>query len=146
MAQVKTYSIGSIYGLAKCPELNLDNDTLHDVVRKVTGKESIKILSDLERRKVVIELVRLKELCKMDIDMNRISDKVIWASQDQIYQIHKLEKELGWSDNSERLKGFMKKYSRRENLKWLTITEASNLIESLKACKKNMNGRRRMVK
>lgn len=143
MTTDKVYTTKSLYGMAKSPELNLDNDNLHAVVFRVTGKESIKQLTQTDLKAVVRELILLKEMCQREADVSRSNEETQWASQGQLYQIKQLEKELGWNNNPARLRGFMKKYSKKENVKWMTAEEASNLIEALKGVKRNMNGNRR---
>lgn len=142
MTTDKVYTTRSLYGLAKSPELNLDNDNLHAVVFRVTGKASIKELTQTEVKAVVRELVLLKEMYQREASMSRSNENVLWASDGQRFQIRMLEKELGWNTNPARLKGFMKKFSKKENIKWLTAEEASKLIEGLKGAKRNMNGKR----
>ena len=50
----------------------------------------------------------------------------------QRYRIGELERQLGWKENPNRLKAFIKKYYHVDSLDWLKEQEASNLIESLK--------------
>ena len=39
---------------------------------------------------------------------------------------------LGWTSNSKRLQGFIRKYSRVDDINWVTVKQASKIIEGLK--------------
>lgn len=120
-----TPQIRKIYALSK--ELNMDSDMLHITIEKLIGKGSIAKLTNVDAIKIIDEL----EFAKTGKRKKKIY-RENRATEDQIYKIKALEKELGWQDNPKRLKGFMKKYSRVEDIKWLTFEAASNLIEALK--------------
>ena len=114
-----------IYAMAK--ELSMDNELLHAFIKNNFQKEHISGLSKYEAMDVIDKLDEMKTgVKKAKVYRNNM------ASQDQIYKIKALERELGWKDNPKRLKAFMKKYTGVENLNWLTYSKASNLIESLK--------------
>lgn len=120
-----TPQIRKIYALAK--ELDIDNDLLHDFMNNTVKEKSISKLTNIQAIKLIDEL----EYKKTGVRKKRTyrSDR---ATEDQLYKIQALELELGWRDNPKRLKGFMKKYSRVDDIKWLTFDAASNLIEALK--------------
>lgn len=120
-----TPQIRKIYALAK--ELNLDNELLHDFMNNTIKEKSISKLTNIQAITLIDEL----EYKKTGVRKKKIyrSDR---ATEDQIYKIQALEKELGWNENPKRLKGFMKKYSKVEDINWLTDEAASNLIEALK--------------
>lgn len=130
-ANVPNFSIRTIWGLAKSPELSLDDEELHSIVYRETGKESIRALTQGEINKVCSELSRLKDSVKKGNGGQRQG----MATDNQLYLVKKLEEELGWADNPKRLKAFMLKYYNRASVKWLTFKEASRLIESLKKMK-----------
>lgn len=120
-----TPQIRKIYALAK--ELNLDNELLHDFMNNTIKEKNISKLTNIQAITLIDEL----EYKKTGVRKKKIyrSDR---ATEDQIYKIQALEKELGWNENPKRLKGFMKKYSKVEDINWLTDEAASNLIEALK--------------
>jgi len=120
-----TPQIRKIYALSK--ELNMDSETLHIISEKVVGVGSISKLTNIDAIKLIdeLEFAKTGERKKKIYRANR-------ATEDQIYKIQALEKELGWNNNPKRLKGFMKRYGRVEDIKWLTFETASNLIEALK--------------
>mgnify|MGYP000902506466 CR=1 FL=1 len=122
--KITSVQIKKIYATAK--ELQLDNDLLHTFVFNMTGCEHISALTVYEASQVIDEL----EYKKTGIMKNQYRNNM--ATDEQIYKIHDLEHELGWDDNPRRLRGFMRKYCKTDNEKWLTFTKASNLIEALK--------------
>lgn len=105
----------------------MDNELLHTFILNNTQKEHISDLSKYEAMDIIDKLDEKKTGIKRP--KNYRSNM---ATDDQIYKIRALERELGWDNNPKRLKAFMKKYARTENINWLTFTKASNLIESLK--------------
>lgn len=106
--------ISKIYVLAK--DNGLDSEILHDLVKAMFNKTSLKKLSFVEAGKLI----------------ERLGGK---NSQDNY--IRNLEKQIGWADNPERLKGFIKGMFKKDSLRKLTKKEKSKLIEALK----NMKGR-----
>lgn len=124
MNKLSSGQIKKIYASAK--ELQLDNDLLHTFIFNIVGREHISELTSYEANKVIDEL----EYKKTGVRKQPYRSNM--ATDDQIYKIHALERDLGWSDNPKLLKGFMRKYCKTDNEKWLTFDKASNLIEALK--------------
>lgn len=120
-----TPQIRKIYALAK--ELNLDNELLHDFMKNTIKEKSISKLTNIQAITLIDEL----EYKKTGIRKKKIyrSNRATEAQEGKILA---LEKELGWNENPKRLKGFIKKYIRVEDINWLTFEAASNLIEALK--------------
>lgn len=114
--------IRSIWGLTK--ELGIGEENMYAIMQRLTGKVSMRTLTNQELNLLVLELGRMK-----DGHDNREG----MASKEQIWKIHELEKALGWADNPARLNGFMKKVYRVERTEWLKNWQAHKLIESLKA-------------
>ena len=125
MKKATCQQIRKIYATAK--ELDIDKDLLHTISINTTGVESIALLTNSQAIKLIDELEYKKTGIRKESTYrsNRATD-------DQIYKIKTLESALGWEENPKRLKGFMKKYSRVDEIKWLTFEAASNLIEALK--------------
>lgn len=125
MGKATFKQIRKIYATAN--ELDIDKDLLHTISINTTGVESIALLTNSQAIQLIDELEYKK---------TGIRKKVVYRSNratgDQIYKIKALESALGWEENPKRLKGFMKKYSRVDEIKWLTFEAASNLIEALK--------------
>lgn len=105
----------------------MDNELLHTFIFNNTQKEHISELSKYDAMNVIDRLDEMKTGVKKTKPY-----RSNMATQDQVYKIKAIEKELGWKDNPKRLKAFMKKYAGVENLNWLTFNKASNLIEALK--------------
>lgn len=125
MGKATYKQIRKIYSVAK--ELDIDNDLLHTITLNTIGVESIALLTNRQAIQLIDELEYKKTGIRKESTYrgNR-------ATEDQIYKIKALESSLGWEANPNRLKSFMKKYSRVEDVKWLTFEAASNLIEALK--------------
>lgn len=125
MGKATYKQIRKIYSVAK--ELDIDNDLLHTITLNTIGVESIALLTNSQAIQLIDELEYKKTGVRKQSTYR--SNR---ATEDQIYKIKALESSLGWEVNPNRLKGFMKKYSRVEDVKWLTFEAASNLIEALK--------------
>lgn len=125
MVKINNLQMRKIYAMAK--ELDMDNELLHAFIKNNVQKEHISELSKYEAMDVIDRMDEMKTGVK-----KAKAYRSNMATQDQIYKIKALEKELGWNDNPKRLKAFTKKYAGVENLNWLTFSKASNLIESLK--------------
>lgn len=105
-------------------KLGMDSEDIHAVVERETGKNSMRKCTDKQLAKV---LDAMKLIGGMEQQRRGgITDK-------QLHYIAILEHELGWYDNPERLRGFVKKMCNVEHVKWLTIKQASNVIEGMKA-------------
>lgn len=114
--------ISRIWALGK--ENSMDSDDIHAIVYRETGKESIKKCTDKQ-------LVRVINALKFMAGMEEARRGK--ATRKQLQYIADLEFQLGWSDAPERLRGFLRSQYGTENVKWLTVKQASNLIEALKS-------------
>lgn len=115
--------IRKIYATAR--DLGIGNELLHTYVFNMTGQEHISGLTKREAMRIIDGLV-LKNLEKED---GHIPGR---ATKRQKAFITDLEKDLGWKGEPWRLKGFLKKYAKVEEMSWLTPRQASNVIEGLK--------------
>lgn len=61
---MKANGIKTIWGLAKSPELNLNDDMLYDIVYRLTKKDSLKALTQKQIDMVCKELFNLKDNAK----------------------------------------------------------------------------------
>ncbi|WP_250278774.1 phage protein GemA/Gp16 family protein [[Clostridium] colinum] len=111
-AMISNGQLSKIYVLAK--ENGLDNEILHDLVKAMFNKISLKKLSFVQAGKII----------------ERLAGK---SSQEDY--IRNLEKQIGWAENPKRLKGFIKGMFKKDSLKRLTKKEKSKLIEALKSMK-----------
>lgn len=115
--------IRKIYATAN--ELGIDNDMLHTYVFNSTGSEHISTLTIKEANKVIDGL----EVHRMEKEGGPVKGM---SSPKQQRFIEDLAVKLGWKDEPWRLKGFIRKYAKVEDAKWLTSKQASNIIEGLK--------------
>lgn len=117
--------IKKIYATAK--ELGMDAELLHTYVFNLVGVKHISALTKYEAMNVIDSLEEKKGNVKKKPQKaaNRISKEQVW-------KIQKLAEELGWTDNPNRLKGFIRKYAKVDVIHWLTPIQASNIIEGMK--------------
>ncbi len=110
---------------ASCRERGIDNDLLHEHIRMLTGKGSVKELTRRDAMRVIDSLEGKTSYCQ-----NPASDK-------QMAYIRVLMRDLGWTDglgnpDMERLDGMCRKYVKTDCHKWLDKSGASKIIEALK--------------
>lgn len=123
-------TIRTIWGLAKCSELSLNDDELHALVEGITGKESIKKLSKREIGLVVRKLQKMKDSATREGRRRRnITGNI--ATVNQRKKIYKLAQELGWEKQS-RVNGMCKRMFGVSSVDWLNYIQCSKLIEALK--------------
>lgn len=125
--KITALQIKKIYAMAR--ENGLDSDMLHSFVYSVVKKEHISSLTKDEGIKVIDALIN---------PQNEKSDGYRITKR-QIDFIKSLERELGWIDKPERLRGFIKKNVGVDDIKFLTKVQASKIIEGLKKLKKRRN-------
>jgi hypothetical protein len=131
MAKQSSYTIRTIWGLAKSPELHLNDEEVHMLVSRETGKESLKELNKKEITVVVTALMILKDSVKKKLKKDIISAGNPITTQ-QRQKIYMLTTELDWDNNKSRINGFVKKMFKVECVDWLDSQQCSVLIESLK--------------
>lgn len=123
---------GVIFGLAKSPELQLSDDDLHAVVFGVTGKESLKNLTDHQIGQVVRRLQELKDGVRKTRKRTRnYSRNGRRGTEDQRKKIFMLMNDLSWNEN--RVRGLAKRLFKIEAIEWLDYGQCSKLIEAMKA-------------
>lgn len=126
--------IQKIYAMARVN--GLDGDALHDVVYGLTGCESIRRLSKQQAIRVID---RLNALAGAEKDVpNR-------ATEAQQLYILRLAKEMGWTGEPARLRGFLETKAGVSDVKFLDIDGARRMIEALKAIQKGGRAERRRV-
>ncbi|WP_248928181.1 regulatory protein GemA [Paenibacillus hamazuiensis] len=111
-----------IWALAK--EIKMSEEDVRAIAERITGEARLSTLSKAEA-------------CLIIDTMNEVAGKTRARprgriSKAQRWKIAELEKELGWSDEPQHLKNFIKKYYKVDHIDWLTQPKASKLIESLK--------------
>lgn len=124
-------SIRMLWGLAKCPELQLTDEELHLLVSAHTGKDSIKQLNQRELGTMVGVLGNMKS----SASGNGRSDRRIRGNQgtaNQRKKIYKLAEALGWEKQS-RVNGMCRRMFGVSCVEWLDYRQCSKLIEALKS-------------
>ena len=113
-------------------QIGMDSDCLHEIIFWITGKESMKDLSVLEAKEVIDSLVQDGAKVKKKRSLPRYlpPNVVEMVTPKQVQFITYLEKKLGWQDNPERLKGFLRRIIKRESVR--TKQEAIKVIQGLK--------------
>lgn len=127
--QKPSYSIRTIWGLAKSPEIAIDDESLYALVYRETKKDSLKNLNQTEINKVCFALMKYKDKSSKTQRTDEGGNDDTKAMRKKIY---KLTGELGWNNNPARVNGFIKKMFHTERLEWLTRAQCFQLIEALK--------------
>lgn len=110
----RLWAVGREYGLS--------NDDMHALAMSELSEEHISRLSD-DAAKYLIDRISGK---------NAAPPRRGMASNAQKKYITDLAHKLGWSENPQRLSGFIKKYAKTDNIDSLTAYKASKIIEGLK--------------
>lgn len=114
--------------------LRIGEDELHDIVRGLTGCESIRELSG---RQAIRVIDRLNVLAGVEKDVpNR-------ATEPQQFCILRLAREMGWAGKPSRLRGFLEAKAGVSDVKFLSKDQARRIIEALKAIQKGGRAERR---
>lgn len=129
--------IRTIWGIAKSPELLLNDEELHLVVQANTGKTSIKELNKREIGIVVGVLKHMKDSSKNGVREQK-RRKGNTSTENQRKKIYKLVQELGWN-NQARVNGLCKKMFGVAAIEWLSYQQCSKLIEALKSMLQRQN-------
>lgn len=125
-------SIRAIWGLAKSPELMLEEEDLYSIIQRETKKDSMRKLSQSEIDKVCRVLQNMKD----DITRAEKGKRTDTGGNTETERLRKkvyaLTGELGWNDNNNRINGFVKKMLNVERIEWLSYAQCNKLIEILK--------------
>lgn len=127
-------SIRTIWGIAKSPELSLEETDLYALIERETGKQHMKELSQGQIDKVCRVLQQMKDGIRPPAPKpgRRTDEGGNPQTVAQRRKIYKLTGELGWNDNPARLNGFILKMFRVSRIEWLTVAQCYKLIEALK--------------
>lgn len=125
-------SIRMIWGIAKSPELALDDEALYSVIERETGKDGMRKLTQGELDTVCRVLQNMKDGVKAPARQKRTDTGGNVKTQRQRRQIYMLTGELGWNDDNARINGLARKMFRVDRLEWLSQAQCSALIEALK--------------
>ena len=126
---------GAIFALGKTA--GLDNDALHDVVRRVAGVSSLTLLSERAAMRVIDELKRTVGQ----------GETLGWLTGAQRGKLFALCRELGWLNGAgaidvKRLEGFIRARFGIDRITWLTREKGGAVIEALKKMSAGGRGER----
>ena len=127
------FTIKTIWGIAKSPELLMSEEDLYSIIYRETGKDSMRKLTQSEINKVCSALSEMKDSVKGSSSKKRTDTGGSNRTKEQRQKIYKLTEELGWNNNNARINGFVKKMFKVERLEWLDNDQCSRLIEMLKS-------------
>lgn len=130
-AQAARYSIRTIWGLAKCPELALEEADLYAIIWRETGKEHMRELSQGDIDKVCRALTALKE--SSGGKQQRRPHPGTPAADRMRGKVYAMSYQLGWGGDKARINGFVRKMFNVDTLEWLTAYQCGQLIEAMKA-------------
>lgn len=125
-------SIRAIWGLAKSPELMLEDEDLYSIIMRETKKDSMRKLSQSEIDKVCRILQNMKDEIIKEEKGKRTDEGGNIETERLRRKIYALTGELGWNNNNNRINGFIKKMFRVDRIEWLTVPQCHKLIEALK--------------
>lgn len=125
-------SIRMIWGIAKSPELALDDEALYSVIERETGKSSMRQLSQGELDTVCRVLQNMKDGVGKSSQRKRTDEGGNALTTRQREKIFALTGELGWNDDNARINGFCKRMFKVDRLEWITPSQCFKLIEALK--------------
>ena len=129
----KQPSIRTLWAIAKSPELHMTDEDLHAVVYRETGKESIKALTQGQINEVARVLQNMKDGVSRSTRPKRTDEGGDVRTVQQRRKIYALTEQLGWSDNPQRIHGFVKRMTGVDRLEWLNVAQCEKVIEGLKA-------------
>ena len=127
-------SIRTIWGIAKSPELSLEEADLYALIERETGKQHMRELSQGQIDKVCRVLQQMKDGVRGPTPKpgKRTDEGGNPQTVAQRRKIYKLTGELGWNDTTDRLNGFIMKMFKVSRIEWLTVAQCYMLIEALK--------------
>lgn len=125
-------SIKAIWGLAKSPELSLEDENLYALIERETKKDSMRKLSQSEIDHVCRILQNMKDAQSRKIKGKRTDTGGMAETKDLRKKIYALTGELGWNHNNNRINGFVSKTFGTDRIEWLNVTQCLKLIEILK--------------
>jgi hypothetical protein len=126
--------------------LGLDEGILHALVKRRTGRESLKELTSNEAREVIDFMVGLaggEESRTVNVPIGDGTKAIVtpMATKKQLWYIDRLAKDLGWDRIPDRLRGFLHKYAHVDDVRWLTREQAWRVTEGLKRMSKEARKR-----
>lgn len=98
----------------------MEKEDLYSIISTLCSKEHLHELTKEEANRVIDRLY-----------LKKPTPKGMLTAAQEAY-IKDLAKRLGWHTNPKRLLGFIRKYAKVDDISWLTVRQAGNVIEGLK--------------
>ncbi|MDO5300108.1 MAG: DUF1018 domain-containing protein [Clostridia bacterium] len=125
--------VKAIWALGR--KLGMDRDDLHAIAYRISGVESISTLTAWQAGRMIDELrMRAGETV-------RTGDGRATAAQQRM--IAMLVRQMGWADQPERLRGYIRRMCGADDVRFLTPQQASCVIDGLKAMRDGGRAERR---
>lgn len=121
---------GAIYAIAKSPQLGMTDEELHLLVGGMTGKDSLKELTQRELMDLTTKLQEMRDSASGKKGKRNFTRKGNRATERQRRKMYMLMKDLGWNDK--RVRGFARKMVGTETIEWLNHEQCAILIEGMK--------------
>lgn len=128
--------IKAIWALGR--KLGMDADDLHAIAYRISGIESISSMTGREAGRMIDEL-KMRAGQKPNAPgsgAGRLTDA-------QQRMISVLIRDLRWIDQPGRLRGFLRKYAGVDDVRFLTVQQASRVIDGLKSMRDGGRGERK---
>lgn len=138
-AERKPPSIRTVWGIAKSPELRLEDEDLYAVVYRETGKERLRKLTAGELSRVIRALQEMKDSARQSAGRKRTDEGGDPRTVEQRRKLYKEMRDLGWSEAQ--VNGLARRMFQVERIEWLAPAQCGKLIEALKAI--HARGRRK---
>lgn len=111
----------------------IDKQSVYDIIAAVSGKESMKALTESEAYQVLDRIKgRTASSGYAQAGQKRTDEGGNEATVKLRRKIYHLTGELGWNNNNDRINGFIKKLCGVERIEWLTVSQCHKAIEALK--------------
>ena len=130
---ITTPQMRHIYALARAG--GLDSDALHAVVDGLTGKDSIKALTNRDARRVIDRLKRLTGQ-----ESTHAPDR---PSTEQVGFLYALAGKLGWSEDPARLTAWLESRYGVSHPRFLTERSTHECLQAMKAMLAGGRGERK---
>ena len=124
--KVTSPQLKAIFALSR--KLGMDMEDLHGMAYRISGTDSLRTLYGREAGRMIEEL---KMRCGQPAI--KVGGGAGRATEAQQRKIFRLTCELGWNDQPERLRGYIRRMCKADDVRFLTPQQASVVIDGLTA-------------
>ena len=124
--KVTSAQLKAIFALSR--KLGMDMEDLHGMAYRISGTDSLRPLSGREAGRRIEEL---KMRCGQPA--LKVGGGAGLATEALLRKIFRLTCELGWNDQPERLRGYIRRMCKADDVRFLTPQQASVVIDGLTA-------------